>query len=65
MWEHNTFASTHLVVQSIATKMYLFLMYFPISFIGPIKFNPHFVNGSDGSVITSFVIVKKVRFHVL
>jgi hypothetical protein len=45
----NAFISTHLVAYSVATKMYLF----HVGLIGPIKFRPHFIKGSYGSVITS------------
>jgi hypothetical protein len=36
----SAFASTHLVAQSVATKIYLFLVSFHGGFIGHINLNP-------------------------
>jgi len=46
-------ASTHLVAQFVATKMYLLSVNHPASLIGPTKSNPHFKNGSFGKVVTN------------
>jgi len=49
----NPFTSTHLVAQSIATKMYLFPINLHVGLIRPIKFRPHFVKGSFRSIVTN------------
>ncbi len=55
MFVCNTLASTHFVAQYMATNMYLFDVYLPIGFIGPMKSNPHFINVlSSGRVVNNF-----------
>ncbi len=54
MFIHSAFASTHFVAQSIITSMYLFPMCFHASSIGPMKFEPHFMNGFFGNEVTIF-----------
>jgi hypothetical protein len=39
----------------MATNMYLFHLYLPIGFTGPMKSNPHFINVFfSGRVVTNF-----------
>jgi hypothetical protein len=49
----NGFASTHLVVKFVATKIYLFHVSYHGGFIGPIKFKPHFIKCYFGNVATN------------
>jgi hypothetical protein len=52
----NAFTSTHLVVESLVTKMYLLLCEQFMSLIKPMKSKPHFMNGSIGSMVINFAI---------
>ncbi len=49
----SAFVSTHLVAQSIATRIYVFLINLLVGLIGLIKFGPHFIKGSFESFVTN------------
>ncbi len=49
----SAWASTHFVTYLVATKMYWLLDYFLACLIGPMKSNPHFLNGFSSNVVTN------------
>lgn len=49
----STLAFTHLVAQSMATRIYLLHVNRPIGLIGPTKSKAHFINGSFGKTMSN------------
>jgi hypothetical protein len=43
-------------------KLYLLLIYHPMGLMGPTKSNPHFVNGSNGNVVTNLIMFMLLGF---
>lgn len=50
----NWISKTCTKLQSVATKIYQFLVYWPTSLINLIKYNPHFMNGPCCKILTNF-----------
>jgi hypothetical protein len=51
----SAFTFTHLVALFVATRMYMFHVNLHASLIGPTKSKPHFIKGSFGSDVTSWL----------